>query len=485
MGGLSKVPVVVYDDCIMKPPLDQQAKFVQMTTAPVERLVCGLAVPTILTMLISSLYNMADTFFVSTLGTSAVAAVGVVFPLMAVIQAVGFFFGHGSGNYISRRLGARDAETAAKMAATGFFSAIITVAIIGAAGLFFLSPLSRILGSTETILPYARRYMLFILVGAPWMAGSLVLNNQLRFQGSAVYGMIGMISGAVLNIALDPLFIFVLDLGVTGASLATCISQFVGCAILYRGCSGTGNLAITPKNFTPRRALYREMVRGGLPSLFRQGLGSLGAIVLNNFAGAFGDAPIAAISIVNRVAMTAFSIQVGFGQGFQPVCGFNYGARIYSRVKKAFWFCLKLSVGLAIPFSVVGFLFAEQIIAVFRKEDLEVIRIGALTLRCMCGVFPFMGSVLLSNMMLQTIGKPVEASLLAMSRQGLFLIPSVFILTSLFGMLGVQIAQPVADAGAFLFAIPITAKVWRGMKEDRPLSGSAAPPAEIPVDEPI
>ncbi|GHV88068.1 hypothetical protein AGMMS50267_04280 [Spirochaetia bacterium] len=365
----------------MKKTDELNEKFIHMTQAPVERLVCGLAVPSILIMLISALYNLADTWFVGRLGTSAVAAVGVVFPLMAVIQAMGFFFGHGSGNSISRQLGAQNTEAAARMAATGFFSALIAGAVFGAAGLAFQDGLSLALGSTGTILPYAREYMRFILIGAPWMAGSLVLNNQLRFQGSAVYGMVGMISGAVLNIALDPLFIFVLDMGVTGASLATCISQFIGCAVLLSGCSRKGNLAINPKNFAPSRSIYREVVRGGLPSLLRQGLGSVAAIVTNHFAGLYGDAAIAAISITNRVVMFAGSALIGFGQGFQPVCGFNYGAKRYGRVKKAFWFCVKSSFVVLIVIAAAAFIFAPQVIALFRRDDPEVIRIGALSLR--------------------------------------------------------------------------------------------------------
>jgi putative MATE family efflux protein len=465
----------------MEKQSEQQSKFEQMTTAPVERLVCSLAVPSIIIMLITSLYNMADTFFVSSLGTSAVAAVGVVFPLMAVIQALGFFFGHGSGNYISRRLGAQDMDSAARMATTGFFSALICGAVIGGLGLLFLSPLSRLLGSTATILPYARQYMRFILIGTPWMAGSLVLNNQLRFQGSAIYGMVGMVSGAVLNMGLDPLFIFGFKMGVTGASLATCISQFVGCSILVVGCTGKGNLAIRPRNFTPRPVMYKEMLRGGLPSLFRQGLGSVGAIILNHFAGVYGDAAIAAVAIVNRVVMMGFSLMAGFGQGFQPVCGFNYGARLYGRVKKAFWFCVRLSVIIAVPLAVAGFVFAPRIIALFRKEDLEVIRIGTRSLRLVTLAFPFTGWVLMSNMMLQTIGKPVEASLLAMSRQTLFLIPSLFILTPFFGLLGIQISQPVADIASVLLAIPLTTRVLRGMKEDQPVEREAHGAHAVPA----
>jgi putative MATE family efflux protein len=443
---------------------DQDEKYIRMTQAPVELLVCSLAVPSIMIMLISSLYNMADTYFVGSLGTSAVAAVGVVFPLMAIIQAMGFFFGHGSGNFISRQLGAQRIEAASKMASTGFLSALILGALFCALGLLFMEPLSLLLGSTPTILPYARDYMRFILIGAPWMAGSLVLNNQLRFQGSALYGMIGMISGAVLNIFLDPLFIFGLGLGVSGAALATMISQFVGCSVLVIGCSRKGNIPIRLRDFAPSRGLYKEVVRGGLPSLFRQGLASLAAICINHFAGGYGDAAIAAISIVNRVTMFASSALVGFGQGFQPVCGFNYGAKLYGRVKKAFWFCVKSSLAVLILIAAGVFIFAPQVIAIFRRDDPEVISIGARCLRLQCLSFPLTGWVVLCNMMMQTIGKPVEASLLAMSRQGLFLIPLLFILAPLLGLFGIQIAQPASDFAAFFLAIPITVRVLRQMK---------------------
>ncbi|MDR1948290.1 MAG: MATE family efflux transporter [Spirochaetaceae bacterium] len=442
----------------------QNEKFARMTGEPVEKLVCSLALPSIVIMLISALYNMADTYFVSSLGTSAVAAVGVVFPLMAVIQAIGFFFGHGSGNYISRQLGAREIEAASKMAATGFFSALILCALLGFLGLFGIDSLSRILGATSTILPYARDYMRFILIGAPWMAGSLVLNNQLRFQGSAAYGMAGMISGAVLNMILDPLFIFGLGLGVTGASLATAISQFVGCAVLVLGTFRKGNISIRFRGFSPSPYRYKEMIRGGLPSLFRQGLASLASVLINHAAGAYGDGAIAAITIVNRVTMFAASALVGFGQGFQPVCGFNYGAKLYGRVKKAFWFCVKSSFLVLFLIAAAGFILAPQVIALFRREDAEVIRIGALSLRLHCIVFPLTGWVILCNMMMQTIGKPVEASLLAMSRQGLFLVPFLYILTPLFGLPGIQISQPASDLAAFFFAIPLAVKVLKGMR---------------------
>lgn len=448
----------------MQTPSSEEKKYMKMTETPVELLICQMAIPTIVIMMISALYNMADTYFVGTLGTSATAAVGVVFPLMSIIQAMGFFFGQGSGNYISRQLGAQNFDQAEKMAATGFFSAVICGIIFSIAGLICIKPLGHILGSTDTILPYAIEYMRFILIGAPWMAGSLVLNNQLRFQGSAVYGMIGMVSGAFLNIILDPLFIFTLKMGVSGAALATIISQLVGCVVLLVGCSRKGNISILPKNFIPGIAGYRELVRGGLPSLIRQILNSTSTIIINHFSGFYGDAAIAAISIVTRVSMMANSALMGFGQGFQPVCGFNYGARRYDRVKKAFWFCVKYSSAALVIIGVVLFIKAPGIIELFRKDP-EVISLGTRTLRLQCIAIPFTGWVILTNMMLQTIGQAFKASLLAVSRQGLFLIPLLIILSSFLGLLGIQLAQPAADIATFIMAVPLSISVLKQMND--------------------
>jgi putative MATE family efflux protein len=442
----------------------EESKFLKMTETPVERLVIQMAVPTIVIMMISALYNMADTYFVGSLGTSATAAIGVVFPLMAIIQAMGFFFGQGSGNYISRQLGAHHIEQAEKMAALGFFSAIICGILFSVAGFIFIKPLGHILGSTETILPYAIEYMRFILIGAPWMIGSLVLNNQLRFQGSAVYGMIGMVSGAFLNVILDPIFIFVLNMGVGGAALATIISQFVGCVILLIGCSREGNISILPKNFVPSRERYKELVKGGLPSLIRQSLNSTSTIIINHFAGFYGDAAIASISIVTRVCMMANSALMGFGQGFQPVCGFNYGAGRFDRVKKAFWFCVKAASIILIIIAAVLFIKAPAVIELFRKDP-DVIRIGTLSLRLQCISLPFTGWMILTNMMLQTIGKTFQANILAFSRQGLFLIPLLIIFSSAFGLLGIQLSQPIADITTSFLAVFLSIKVLKELKE--------------------
>lgn len=448
----------------MKHFTNPEEKRKYLTEEKIPTLVLNMAVPSIISMLITSFYNMADTFFVGQIGTTATAAVGVIFPLMSIIQALGFTFGHGSGNYISRKLGQGEVEDAKKMAATGFVSALVAGAIFGLVGLIFLDGLVGILGATPTIAPYARQYAIYILIGTPFMASSLVLNNQLRFQGSAFFGMIGMGVGAVLNIALDPLFIFVLDMGVSGAALATILSQIVSFCLLLRGCTRGGNIAISLKNFSPSWAHYKEIARGGTPSLFRQGLGSVATICLNFAAGIYGDAAIAGMSIVTRVLQFANSAIIGLGQGFQPVCGFNYGAKLYGRVRRAFWFTVSLAFCVLLIGSIVGIAFAPQIIAIFRKEDLEVIKIGALSLRLQCIFLPLSAFVVGSNMMLQTIGKPVKASISAAARTGLFFVPAILILPQFFGLLGVQMSQAVADLCSFVLCVPLAGTTLLEMK---------------------
>jgi len=446
----------------------QEQKFHTMTEAPVGPLICKLAVPCIISMLVTAFYNMADTFFVGLLkSNAATGAVGVVFSMMAIIQAIGFFFGHGSGNYISRELGRQNFENAANMAATGFFSALAAGFVLCILGQIFLEPLAYLLGSTDTILPYAKAYLRFILLGAPWMMASLVLNNQLRFQGSAAYGMVGIASGAVLNIGLDPLLIFHFNMGVAGAALATIISQFVSFCVLLVGCSKGGNLRIQPSRIQLKWSYYKMIIKGGLPSLARQGLASVSTICLNQAAGPYGDAAIAAMGVVQRLAMFGSSAMIGFGQGFQPVCGFNYGARLYHRVRQGFWFCFKSATGFLFLLSVLGFLFAPQLIALFR-DDPNVIAIGATALRFQCVTFFFQGWVISSNMMLQTIGRTVPATFLAMARQGIFFIPLVWILSSTLGILGIQMTQMCSDILTIAFCVPIQLKVLRELSQENP-----------------
>ena len=451
----------------MSSPMTQEQRYIKMTETPISRLIPSLAIPTIISMLVTSIYNMADTFFVGKINTSATAAVGIVFPLMAMIQAFGFFCGHGSGNYISRQLGAHNFEDASKMSATGFVTAFVLGLGILVVGFLFTDPLLHIMGSTETILPYARSYMRIILIGAPYMTASLVLNNQLRFQGSAFYSMIGITTGAVLNIGLDPLFIFVLDMGVAGAALATIISQFVSFCLLIAGTFRGGNLRLNLRDFSPSLKYYQNIVKGGAPSLFRQGLGSFATVCLNLMAGPYGDAAIAAMSIVTRISQFAASVVIGFGQGFQPVCGFNYGAKLFKRVQEGFWFCVKFCTSVLLVAAVCGWIFSPNLIGIFLKTDPLVIEYGSQALRLQALTFPLVGWITIANMMLQTIGKTVKASLLAMSRQFLFFVPVILTLPGFLGILGVQLSQPIADFCSFLLAVPLSISVLREMSHEQ------------------
>jgi putative MATE family efflux protein len=442
----------------------QNEKYLKMTTGPVGPLITGLAIPSAIIMLISALYNTADTYFVSFLGTSATAATGIAFPLMAVIQAIGFFFGHGSGNYIARELGSRNQKNASRMAATAFFTAFIAGTLLAFFGVLFLDPLVRLLGATDTILPFARDYLRFILIGAPFMICSLMQNNLLRYQGSSFYGMIGMVGGALVNIGLDPLFIFVFHWGTAGASLATMLSQFISFIVLFICSNRTDNVRIRFRYFSPSFANYKEIVRGGLPSLARQGITSISGAFMNHFAAVYGDEVIAAISIVNRVFMIAASIVAGIGQGFQPVCGFNYGAKLFPRVREGFRFSLIAMTVPLLPLGILGFIFAPRIIALFRPDDLRLIEIGARAFRYQCLTVPLIGWITINNMLMQTIGKAFKASFLAIARQGIFLLPLLFLLTPFLGLTGILIIPPAADICTFIVSIPLSISVFREMR---------------------
>lgn len=433
--------------------MNAQERQHMLATAPIPGLVIRLSVPTIISMMITALYNMADTFFVGQISTSATAAVGVVFPLMAIIQAGGFFFGHGSGNTISRKLGAGDTESARQLSGCGFYLALLAGCLFGLVCALFIQPLARMLGSTETILPYTLNYLRIILFGAPFMMASFVLNNQLRFQGFAMYSMVGMASGGILNIFLDPLLIFGFDMGISGAAVATVFSQIVAMFILLAMCRASKSLPHWLSDLKYVGKCIADIAGGGLPSLCRQGLASIATIALNLAAKPYGDAAIAAMSIATRITMFAGSATIGFGQGFQPICGFNFGADNKKRVIDAFWFCMKLITSVLLVAAILGFIFAPQLVALFRKDDLDVIRIGTMALRAQCITMPLTGWIILNNMLFQTIGYTVPASILASARQGICFLPMIFILPLCLHLFGVEIAQAAADICAFLLAL--------------------------------
>lgn len=440
------------------------AKYIKMTETPIPKLVMNLAIPSIISMVITSIYSMADTYFVGLLDTSASAAVGISFSLMAIVQTIAFTMGMGSGNYISRLLGDKKTDEASKVVSTSFFTTFAIGVVFSLLGLIFIDPLVRLLGATPTMMVHAKDYVRYIFFGVPFIMSSYVLNNILRFQGSAYYSMFGIGLGGILNIILDPIFIFTLGLGTAGAAIATSISQFISfCLLLYASGKG-GNLKISIKNFSPNWKMYKEIIRTGSPSFFRQGLASVTGIILNQSAGFYGDPAIAAMSIVARALHFAFAALLGFGQGFQPVCGLNYGAKLYKRVLEAFWFCVKLAAVALVVFAVLGFVFAPEIVAIFRREDLEVIEIGTLAMRLQCITFPLLSWVVLNNMLHQTIGKAKEASILALARQGLFFLPLLLLLPPILGLLGIQLSQPLADVFTFIISVPMGIRTTRELK---------------------
>lgn len=440
-------------------------RYIMMTQTPVKKLVLRMSGPTIISMLVTSLYNIIDAAFVGHISTEATAAVGVSFAYMTFINAFGFFFGHGSGNFISQALGAKNYSDAEKMAATGFLSPFIFGALAGMLGLIFLTPLSKAIGATPDIISQSNDYLFFILIGTPFMMSALTLNNQLRLQGNAGYAMIGITSGAVLNIILDAIFILLLDMGVTGASLATLISQIISWVILLIGTRMRGNVHIKLKNFSPTLEHYKQILDGGLPSLCRQVLACISTICLNHSAAMYAVAgneasTIAAFSIVSRCMMFAFSIVLGIGQGFQPICGFNYGAKLYGRVRESYTFTMSIMTMFLLFSGITGFIFAPHIISFFRSEDAELIAIGTRVLRWQCISFPLIGVSTSTNMLLQTLRKTLPATILSMCRQGIFFIPTLYIVPLFLGLQGVEMTQAIADVLTFLLAIPMAVRVY-------------------------
>lgn len=452
-----------------------EKKRIMMTEAPLGPLIIKLSIPTIISMLITSFYNMADTYFVGQLNDpSATGAVGVIFSLMGVLQAIGFGFGHGSGNFISRKLGAGDTEQANIMASVGFFSAFLAGVVIAALCSIFSRPLVFLLGSTETIADHAQAYVQCLMPGVPFLMSGIVINNQLRYQGSAMYAMVGITAGALLNVALDPLFIFTFGMGVSGAALATSISQSLSFVLLLLGTLRGGNIRYSFHRFKPTLHRYATIFTGGLPTLARQGLNSVSGIVLNLAAGSYGDVAIAAMSIVTRVMGITVSAVIGFGQGFQPICGFNYGAGNYRRVRQCFWLCVRISLVILLIIGALAYLFAPQIVNVFQAGNEEVLKIGVAALRMQAAALPLFSFFIISNMMLQVIGASTRATLLSSMRSGLFLIPCLMLLNALLGLRGIEMSQAISDVLTFLASLPITLPVLRCFKENRPLAKTAS-----------
>lgn len=441
-----------------------EVQYKKMTEQPVSGLILSLAVPTIVSMMVTAIYNTADTYFVSQLGTSASGAVGIVMSLMGLIQSSGFLIGMGSGSWMSRLLGQKKDREASEVAASGFYFSLVLGLVIAVFGSIFLDPLVRLLGATETIRPYAIEYTRYILYAAPFLISSLTLNKMLCAEGKARFAMIGIAAGGVLNIFLDPVFIFIFDLGIAGAAIATALSQVFSFGILlYMFVSGRTIAKLNPGNAAKNAKLYLQISKNGLPSFFRQGLASVATIALNTSAAAYGDPAVSAMAIVSKVFMLVFSVVIGFGQGYQPVAGYNYGARKYGRVKQSFLFMSCTASAFLAVFAVIGWIAAPGLIRLFIDSDQEVIRIGTETLRMQCLSMPFLPLAVCCNMTFQTIGQAGVATFLASARQGYVFLPLILILPHFMGLRGVETAQPAADVISFFICIPFVIRYFRDL----------------------
>lgn len=444
--------------------VDKQYK--KMIETPIPKLILMLGIPTTISMLVTNVYNIADSYFVSQLSLSAGGATSVVFGIMSVIQAVGYMFGHGAGSHISRLLGAKEIKKAHTYASTSFFTSIVCGIIMMLIGLIFLEPLMLLLGSTPTILPYAKSYATWIFIATPAMTSSCVLNNILRYEGKASLAMIGLSTGGILNIILDPIFIFGFNMGISGAGLATAISQYVSLGILLTMfLLKKSQSHISIRYMSNKWKTYSSIIMTGLPSLARQGLNGVSTMVLNTQAKAFEDAAIAAMGYVGRTSSFIFCVGLGIGQGFQPLCGFNYGAKKYSRVKKGAYFTLGFGTAVLGTIAAACFAFAPQIISLFRPEA-EVIALGSEALRIYCIFLLFLPISMVGTVIFQSIGKNYRALLLSCLQSGAIFIPLCIVLPIFFSIKGIETAQPLAYFLSATVSLPMTIAFLRRLPKD-------------------
>lgn len=425
----------------------------RMTETPVSRLIITLGIPTTVSMLITNIYNMADTYFVGTLGESQQAATGILFTLQAIIQAISFMLGHGSGIFVSKALADKDTDEASRYVSSAFFAGLAAGVLLTVSGLLFLDPFMRLLGSTDTILPYAKDYGMWVLLSCPFMVGSLILNNNLRYEGKAFYAMFGLTTGGILNIFGDYLLIRVIPLGVYGAGLATAASQVVSFVMLLILYERMAQSKIRPRYVARTVHTYLCVCRVGFPSLIRQGLTSVSTGLLNNLTKPFGDAAIAAMSVVGRYAAFVMCIGLGIGQGFQPLAAFNYQAGYYRRVKKGLVFTTAVGFVVVAVLSLLGFLFAGEIVYLFQKSE-AVLKVGVPALRYASIGLLFLPLSIPVNMLYQSIRKAGISSFLSLLRSGIFLMPLLLLGSQLGGLTGIQLAQPVTDILNGLTCVP-------------------------------
>lgn len=431
----------------------EMSHYDKMTQTPLVKLIVSLGIPTTISMLVTSIYNMADTYFVGTLGESQQGATGILFTLQAIIQAIAFMLGQGSGTMVSKAQADRNDKEASEYVSTGFFTALAFGLVIMVGGLLCLEPLMRLLGSTETILPYAKQYGACVLISCPAMMGSFVLNNNLRYEGKSFYAMIGLVTGGLLNIFGDYLLVMVFPYGVLGAGVSTAVSQMISFGILlcFYKKKALSRISITAMSRKP--ATYAMICKVGFPALVRQGLTSISNGLLNNLTRPYGDAAIAAMSVVNRFSAFVMCVGLGVGQGYQPVASFNYQAKKLERVKKGLLITMAISFVFVACLAIPGFIFAEQIVYAFQDSP-QVIEIGAFALRCACVGTLFLPLSVPVNMLYQSTRQVKASTILSMLRSGLMFIPMLIITTTLWGITGIQISQPLADILTGIASIP-------------------------------
>ena len=427
-----------------------------MLNDPVSRVIPKMAIPTIVAFLINSIYSLADTYFVSSLGTNATAAVSVNASLDQMIMMCGSMLAMGANSYIARLLGEGDEKKASQVLSTSFFAAFAIGAMLLVFGSIFMVPMVRLLGATPTCEQYSIDYATYILLAAPFMASNFVMNQCLRSEGSATLSMVGMGFGGILNIILDPIFIFGLDMGVAGASLATAISKLVSFAILvFPYVTRRSLLHLSIRNFNPTKDIISKVVSVGSSSMFRNGLNVISAILLNNIAGGISDSVLAAVGVSNKIMMFPFCIILGFGNGFQPVAGFNWGAKRFDRVEESYKFSAKISlIGSAVMALLIA-LFCDKLIILFAGTDMEMRRIGAFCILAQCIALPVHAWVAIVNMFCVGLGNAKGAMVLATSRQGSCFIPIVHLMALVFGAYGVASVQALADVLSMALALPI------------------------------
>lgn len=436
----------------------------KMTKTPLLKLIVSLGIPTTISMLVTSIYNMADTYFVGTLGESQQGATGILFTLQAVIQAIAFMLGQGSGTMVSKAQAERNEKEANEYVSTGFYTALVFGGVLMLGGLLFLKPFMRLLGSTETILPYAMQYGACVLISCPLVMASFVLNNNLRYEGKAFFSMIGLVSGGLLNILGDYLLVVLLPYGVLGAGISTAVSQTISFGILLYFYKKQAIAKIRPEFVSRNLRVYTTICKVGFPALVRQGLSSISNGLLNNLTRPFGDAAIAAMSVVNRFSAFVMCVGLGIGQGYQPVASFNYQAKKLERVKKGLLITMGIGFVCVAALAIPGFVFAREIVWAFQKSE-EVLEIGVFALRCACIGTLFLPLSVPVNMLYQSTRQVLASTLLSLLRSGLMFIPTLLITTTLWGITGIQISQPLADVLTGLATIPFVVAFLRKKQE--------------------